>query len=206
MTDLEPSAQRLVPVRVVHGSVRAAALTLLLAFGWAAATRRLNFDESLALRAGWLIVEDIPGSPDFYMPWTWALGQLAHLVDDPRWVFLSARMFVATTVVVSLVWAVAQTRAAFVTACGAVALTFVQVAFAVHGYEFRYDSAILIGWLAGFGLVVRGRRSDYAILGICAAWIAAHHVKGGLFAVGLLGLSLARVMLDGGEIRPRLAR
>ena len=184
----------------------AGALAFVLAFVWAAATRRLNFDESLALRAGWLMVDGTPGSPDFYMPWTWALGQLAHVVEDPHWVFLGARIFVVTAVLGSLIWAMVQTKVGTATVCGAVALTCVQVAFAVHGYEFRYDAAILAGWLLGFGMIVRRDESDYVVLGICAAWLAAHHVKGVFFAVGLLGFCVARAVTDGGKIWPRLAR
>ncbi len=43
-----------------------------------ALTRRLNFDEALALRAGWLDLAHIPAEPAFLMPWTLFAGAVGH--------------------------------------------------------------------------------------------------------------------------------
>ena len=79
----------------------------LLALGFVAAaiTRRLNFDEALALRSGWLAVQRLAGAPPFYMPTTLLLGALGSAVTDPAAVMLIARLAVVATVGPALFWA-----------------------------------------------------------------------------------------------------
>ncbi|MDL2716249.1 MAG: hypothetical protein PT977_00720, partial [Acidobacteriota bacterium] len=87
-------------------------------------------------------------------------------------------------------------------AAAAVSLTLLSYAFVAHGVEFRYDAAILVGLLVAFGLLVRARTSDFALLGGVAAFVASHHVKGLLLGGAVLAFGVARA---GGD-RRRLAR
>ena len=165
-------------------------LALLAAlFVAAAIVRRLNFDESLALRAGWLLVQKIPAEPDFLMPWTLALGYLGSWVHDPGAVFLIARLATVALVGTAGAWALAQ-RTTARTARLAGAICLAQATVAVHALEFRYDAAILAGWLVGYGLLVRRSRHNHLWLGVVVAWLAAHHLKGLFFALALLGPGL----------------
>src|SRR5512141_943860 len=86
---------------------RGAALAGALAFVALAATRRLNFDEALALRAGGLELSGTDAAPAFVMPWTLALGALAHGLGDPGAVFLAARLVVALGILALLASALA---------------------------------------------------------------------------------------------------
>ena len=73
----------------------------------------------------------------------------------------------------------------------AAALVLSQATFVVHGLEFRYDWAILVGWLLAYRLVLRRRPRDFVWLGLLVAWLAAHHLKGVYFAVSLTVLAAA---------------
>jgi hypothetical protein len=161
-------------------------LLLLLVSGFLllASTRRLNFDEALALRSGWLLLQDVPGSPSFYMPTTLLLGSLGSLVSDPGTVFLVARLVASVSVCLALFWFL-RVRREPATALVAGVLIFSQATFVVHGLEFRYDWAILIGLLVAHRLLVRARPFDFFWLGVCVSWLAAHHLKGVYFAAVL---------------------
>lgn len=167
-------------------------------------TRRLNFDEPLALRAGWLALEGIDARPAFVMPWTLWLGALGHLLADPGAVILAGRL--SALLLVGGAFGLAA-RAAGLGRLGvalAVILCVGQASFIVHGLEFRYDAAILGGLLLGLAALLRASpRADLA-LGAVAGWLALHHLKGAFFAAALLiiagaargrGLSLRRVGL-----------
>jgi hypothetical protein len=164
-------------------------LTLLvLGLLAAAIARRLNFDEALALRSGWLAVSRLPAAPPFFMPTTWLLGLLATSVVDPGAVLLLARLAVVGTVGPALVWMLHTRGRGTVTALAAV-LALSQATFVVHAVEFRYDWALLVGWLLAYRLLIRRGRHDFIWLGVLAAWLAAHHLKGIYFSVCLLTLA-----------------
>jgi hypothetical protein len=173
---------------------------LALGFVVAAITRRLNFDEALALRAGWLAIQRLPAAPPFYMPTTWLLGLLASTIEDPGAVLLIARLAVVLTVGPALAWSLAACGR-IKTAALAATLAFSQATFVVHGLEFRYDWALLLGWLLAYRLVVRRARWDYLWLGVITAWLAAHHLKGVYFAGCLLILAGLAAGIEGDRKR-----
>ena len=168
--------------RVLLRTLSLVLLFLVSGFVLAAVTRRLNFDEALALRSGWLLVEGTPGAPPFYMPTTLLLGVLGSLVEDPGTVFLIGRLTAASSVCLALFWSLRTMREP-VAALMAAVLVFSQATFVVHGLEFRYDWAIMIGLLVAYGLLVRAGRFDFFWLGVCVSWLATHHLKGLYFAL-----------------------
>jgi hypothetical protein len=186
-------------------NLRRAAVALVLAlsasasaaFLAAAALRRLNFDEALALRSGWLLLAGIPAEPPFAMPFTILLGALAHVAADPGTVFLLARLVVALAVVSALAILAIRTAGSPAEAAATVLFTLLQGAFFVHGLEFRYDAAILVCLLLAIPLLARGREPDFVVLGVFSGWLATHHIKG-LFLGGVL-LALAAVRGRGGR-------
>lgn len=170
-----------------------AAVGLPIVYLMAAVTRRLNFDESLALRAGWLQWAGIAGEPDFYMPTTVSLGILAHSIGDPGLVFAIARSFVAVAVLGAGAFALYRARLSFGAAVAAAAICFAQGSFGVYSYEFRYDWAIMTAWLIAFALLQRRTTLDYLICGGLVVWLAAHHVKGASFALALYVMCLIAI-------------
>ncbi len=172
------------------------------AFLWAGATRRLHFDEALALRAGWLLAAREPAEPPFAMPLTLAAGAAAHAVADPGALFTLLRLATGVAVLGALAFAVRRARGTAAAAAFTAALALVTYAFPAHGIEFRYDAAILVGLLLSFGFLARGEDADYAPLGAAAALVASHHVKGLLFGAAVLVFGVVRASGD----RRRLAR
>ncbi len=189
----------------LSGWLLGAALALLaLGFAAAALGRRLNFDEALALRAGWLLVQEIPAAPPFAMPMTWLLGLLGSAIEDPGTVLLLARLAVLAALVPATAWALTAARRPATAALAAV-LTLSQATFVVHAPEFRYDAALLVGWLVAYRLLLDGRPRSHLHLGAVAGWLAAHHLKGLYFALCLLLVAaLAALARRGGRGR-RLA-
>ncbi len=147
--------------------------------------RQLNFDEPLALRSGWLLIEGTPGFPAFCMPLTLALGWVGHQIADPGLLFLLLRAAVAISVLTALAWMLRRARADLRIAGLTLALCLLHGSFGTYAYEFRYDWAILLGWLAAFGLIQRESKWDVLALGVCVSWLAAHHLKGVFFAAFL---------------------
>lgn len=168
-----------------------AAAVLGVLFLSAAAVRRLNFDEPLALRSGWLLWERIDAAPEFYMPFTLILGALGHLVGDPGSVFLIARTICAVAVVLSLLVVARSSQLALAEKFIFLILVFGSGAFASHAFEFRYDTAILVPlllaliWVGGDGDVRFGR------IGFAAAWLSMHHLKGVFFAGAVVAVALS---------------
>ena len=156
----------------------AAAIYLALAL-----TRRLNFDEALALRAGWLDLAHIQASPAFLMPWTLFAGAVGHLVRDPGAVFMLLRGAVVLGVSVSFVLAARAADLRMGGVAVAAWLALASAAFATHGLEFRYGSAILILLLLAYRFIVRG--SPFW-LGTVSGLMALHHLKGAFFATGTI--------------------
>ncbi len=178
------------------------ASVLAFAFLYVSTVRRLHFDEALVVRSGWLLTGRIPASPPFAMPATLLAGAAARVVPDPGDLFLALRLVTAAALLAALAWAARRTTEGAASAAAAVALTLLVYAFGAHGLEFRYDAAILVGLLVAFGLVVRARDADFALLGLAAAFVAAHHAKGLLLGAAVLAFGVARA---GGD-RRRLVR
>lgn len=156
------------------------------AFLFLAVWRRLNFDESLALRAGLLELDHANAAPAFVMPWTLLMGALGRAVDDPGCVFTAARLATAGLVLGAAILSFARVGLAGARLGFAMVLTVQQGAFLAHGLEFRYDAAILIGVLVLSAAVAAADRPWPSIAGVAVAWLAVHHLKGLFFAV-LLG-------------------
>ncbi|KAB2949285.1 MAG: hypothetical protein F9K18_15305, partial [Thermoanaerobaculia bacterium] len=180
MTDLRSRLGR--PGDALAGAAGLAAAVGFLAL---AVSRRLNFDEALALRAGVLELAHFDGAPPFLMPWTLALGALARLVPEPGSLFLVARLATAGVLLALLV---AASRA-----CGligarlafAVAYTLVLRSFVAHGLEFRYDAALLGGLLTAAVALADPSRLRPALAGVAVAVLALHHLKGAVLALAV---------------------
>ena len=154
--------------------------------------RQLNLDEALVLRAGWLSLEGFDAKPAFWMPWTAILGILSHL-PIPTWLlWLSIRCFTAALLGLSYLYAIRQFSQHGLWLYLALLLSGPYVL--VHGFEFRYDAAILIGIFTTLGLISSKHRYRFIGIGSCIAWIGLHHLKGVYFAAALLGIfSLYRI-------------
>ncbi len=152
-----------------------------------AATRQLNFDETLAVRAGFLLGAEAEGRPAFLMPWTAALGLAAHRVPRPFWLLVGLRLLVAG--VVAGAWWRLLRRLEFGSweRLGVTVLLVTNGVFLSHGFELRYDSALLIGALAALALLLKGRAG--VAFGVVLGLLALHHVKGLGLAVGLAALA-----------------
>ncbi|HPA53127.1 MAG TPA: hypothetical protein PLP50_16160 [Thermoanaerobaculia bacterium] len=163
-----------------------------VAFLSAAALRRLNFDEPLALRAGFLSLSGIPAEPGFAMPFTVLLGALGLGVADPGLLFVLARLLVAGGVLAALVFAFRGAGRAPGLVPVALFATLANATFFVHGLEFRYDAAILVLLVAALPCLVRGSDRALVALGVLAGLLATHHLKGAFFAAALLGFAALR--------------
>ena len=153
-----------------------------------AATRRLNFDEALALRAGWLDLARDRAAPAFLMPWTLLVGALGHAVADPGALLRSLRLLAAGGVAWSFHGALRAAGLSGTAMAAASWLAIANAAFLTHALEFRYDAAVLILLLVAFRLLVlEGSR---VALGGVTAGLALHHLKGGFYAAGVIALLL----------------
>jgi hypothetical protein len=179
---------------------------LVLLTAAVALLRRLNFDEALALRAGWLLAEGIPAEPNFYMPFTLAVGTAAHWIQDPGTLFLGLRLFCLFTVLGALAWGFFESGLGRGTVLLAMLLVLGHWSFLGHAFEFRYDWAILVGLALAYGALVRREEARYALLGALVAWLAAHHLKGVYFGALVYGAALLRMAFwDGFRRRALLA-
>jgi hypothetical protein len=150
-----------------------------------AATRRLNFDESLAVRAGVLELARADAAPAFLMPWTLALGALARIVPEPGTLFLVARLATAAGVLVLLVAAARACGLRGARLAFAVAFTLAQRSFVDHGLEIRYDAALLGGLLVAAVALGDPSRLRPALAGVAIAVVGLHHLKGAVLALGV---------------------
>lgn len=158
-----------------------------------AATRRLNFDESLALRAGWLEVGGIDASPAFVMPWTLMLGGLSRWLSDPGDVLLASRLVTAATVLGALAYFLFRAGLRNERFAGALALSLLQGTFVAHGFEFRYDAAILVCTLLLAGALSTPAALSPRLAGIALAGLGLHHVKGLFLALVFAVWSIPRL-------------
>jgi hypothetical protein len=166
------------------------AAMLAAAFLTIAGVRRLNFDESLALRAGGLELDHARAEPAFVMPATLALGELGRWVPDPGALFLVLRLTVAAVVLALMVAAFVALGLGGSRLAVAVALTLCQASFVSHGLEFRYDAALLAALLL-LAISLGGSECTRPWLaGAALTILALHHLKG-VFLAGVLGAWIA---------------
>ncbi len=182
----------------------AAAALVLCAWAYLGVTRRLNFDEALALRSGYWAYGDVPSSPPFWMPFVLVLGALGRLVNDPGAVFVLARLLSLGLVTVSGALLV-RSRGLLAGAVFAL-LCLAQSEFVAHGFEFRYDAAILSGLLLGALCLERGSTRAFVALGVLVAWLAAHHLKGLYFGASLGALGVLAAIASKSEVSAKLLR
>lgn len=153
-----------------------------------AIVRRLNFDESLALHAGWLQVEGVPALPPFLMPTTLLWGAFSHWVHDPGSVFTLLRLFCSITVLATFLWALKQGQFSIQETALCLILALLQGTFIVHALEFRYDWALLVGMLLVYGFLLRADSVAAFSLGVVTAFLASHHIKGVVLAACVIVL------------------
>ncbi len=181
-----------------------AAALVLTAWANLAVTRRLNFDEALALRSGYWAFGDVPSSPPFWMPFVLMVGSLGRLVNDPGTVFVLARLISLGLVTASGALLV-RSRGLLAGAVFAL-LCLTQSEFVAHGFEFRYDAAILSGLMLGALCLERGSTRAFLALGVLVAWLAAHHLKGLYFAASLGALGVLAAVTSKSEVSVKLLR
>ncbi len=151
-----------------------------------ALSRRPNFDEWLALRAGWLIANGESSGLHFLMPFTWLVGMLATQFSDVAIPVVLFRFLVTTTVLGVLWWALRRQLDDAVAAGIALFLCLVSGVFVSHAIEFRYDAVILVLWLWCLGITAgEMKEREFLLLGIACALLALHHTKGLFYAAGL---------------------
>lgn len=164
-------------------------LLILLGLVWlgVAGFRQLNFDEGLALRAGFLLWAAEGGRPTFLMPWTAALGLFAHRVERASLLVPAARWLVALAVAVCW-WRLLQ--AVGLKRWGQVGVSFLLATngvFVSHGFELRYDAVLLLGSLLATELLLVQRLGS--AFGAVVGLLALHHLKGLGLSVGFVALA-----------------
>lgn len=170
---------------------------LLLAI---AGMRRLNFDEWLILRTGWLIANDVPTDVHFLMPFTWLVGVFGAIGEDKATPILILRICVTATTLATLWWANGQ-RAAVGTQTGfSFLIALACGAFVSHAIEFRYDFVIIVSWLLCWGLLREPPKTrKLYLIGLLFSLLALHHTKGLFYAASLVVylVAIARIPRDG---------
>lgn len=177
------------------------ALVLVAWFVTSGLTRRLNYDEAIPLRAGWLLFEGESGGLPFCMPVTVLFGALAHAIEDPGTVFTIGRTLVLVSVLGILV-AGARQAAAAVEGLAGVARQFavlctvllLNAGFLTHAIEFRYDTVILVALFSSWALLSR-KSPPYAVVGVLVVILGTHHMKGVVYAAAVWGLACLKIML-----------
>lgn len=149
-----------------------------------ALTRRLNFDEWLVLRAGWLLANNEPTALHFLMPFTWTVGVFASAVADVSIAVVVPRLFIAILVAGSLWWSLRQNLSVSLAQFAFIACMTCG-AFLSHAIEFRYDAVILCAWLLAWGLLARPSHLRYVLVGAITCLLILHHTKGMFYAFSL---------------------
>jgi hypothetical protein len=168
------------------------ALVLSLLFLAQGYVRRLNFDEWLVLRSGWLIVTHEDSRLHFLMPWTWFAGQIALLSGNVTLPVTFLRAMISTATLGALWFALKANLDNREQALYAFLLTLSCGAFVAHATEIRYDAVILTTWLAAWGLIARPTPARLFALGMLIAVLATHHTKGLFLAGNLLTYALVQ--------------
>lgn len=170
------------------------AACLVLLFFVTLLGRRLNFDESLALRAGYLALAGEQVRPAFWMPWTAGLGALAHLIKSPEACWLVARTLSVGVPLGAVLVAMHDKRAS----TAALVLLFIlsNQDYVSHGGEFRYDTSLSIALLFVLALCrARGAAAEL-LLGAVLGALASHHLKGVYYAAACFTLLLVPLWLS----------
>lgn len=149
--------------------------------------RQLNFDEGLALRSGFLLWTPEGGRPTFLMPWTAALGILAHRVERASLLVPAVRLLVALAVAVCwwrLLKALGLRRWEQL---GVSLLLATNGVFVSHGFELRYDAVLLLGSFLATDFLLLPRLG--VAFGAVVGFLALHHLKGFGLAAGFVVLA-----------------
>jgi hypothetical protein len=160
----------------------ATGLSLTVAL-WLLWNRSLNFDEWLSLRVGWLLTSDYDNGFHFAMPLFAVTGFVANAFDDPGVVVRLLRVGVLLAMVAAIK-ALASTvldgpRASLLLGL----LLAANGGFLTHGFEIRYDCAILVGYVLCLVAAWDRDRVRPVLMGLGLAVLATHHLKG-LFLAG----------------------
>ena len=168
------------------------ALVLSLLFVTQGYVRRLNFDEWLVLRSGWLIATHEDSHLHFLMPWTWFAGQITLSSDNVTLPVTFLRALISTATLGALWLALKANLDNRQQALCAFLLTLSCGAFVAHATEIRYDAVILTTWLSAWGLIARPTPARLFALGMLIAVLATHHTKGLFLAGSLLTYALVQ--------------
>lgn len=175
------------------GAIVLAVLVILLV----AATRQLNFDESLALHSGWLYVTGSMNGLGFLMPVVLLIGSFAWLIPDPAVVLTGLRFLVVLSMGLVFLAAKIHMKLPLTFFVIWVLFTLSNGAFLTHALEFRYDWAILVSWIGAFILIAGRSQIKYILLGVICAWLLFHHLKGVFYAGWLYLFVMVAIYLDG---------
>ena len=153
--------------------------------------RALNFDEMLTMRVGWLLYSGWQSDFHFAMPYYAIHGGISHSIQDPLIVFSVSRLFSAVLVCCSLSWLSFSIFENPAHRLLFVAATLANIGFVTHAFELRYDVALLCIFLVSSGVFIKYELSRPVILGGLLCLMAAHHLKGVIYALALSGIFLA---------------
>jgi hypothetical protein len=167
-------------------------------------TRQLNFDESLALRTGWLYNNSIQTGLSFNMPIIWGIGYIAGNIDDPGVVIIALRIIVFFSLLAAFIYVRYRLKLPLIYTLFWITFCFANGAFLTHATEFRYDWAILIAWLIAFSFVSNRSKYSYVFLGLIFSWLLLHHLKGIFYAVWLYIFTLSAIYFDSNKQRKAL--
>jgi hypothetical protein len=159
-------------------------------------TRQLNFDESLALRAGWLYINAIETHLSFNMPIIWVIGCVVGSIEDPGAVIVILRIIVFISLAAVSIFIHHRLKLPPLHLLLWVTLCLTNGAFLTHGIEFRYDWAILVAWLIAFALISKPAKYRYIILGLILGWLLLHHLKGVIYALWLYIFTISIIYSD----------
>ena len=176
----ETPAQKLVRPALIAMAVALTSLMIIQSV-----MRRLNFDEWLILRAGWLITSQEPSNLHFLMPWTWLAGHMDQLLPSAPILVTVVRLMTAATILTTLAWALKAHHRSWHDALHAYLLTLSCGAFIAHGIEFRYDAVVLCAWMAAWGALAHPTPGRLRIVGALIVVLALHQTKGLLYAAAL---------------------
>ena len=178
----------------------ALALLLAAAFLALAGLRRLNFDESLALRAGGLELAHANAEPAFVMPVTLAFGAAGRWIADPGTLFVVLRLTVAAGLLALMFAAFVALGLGGTRLAVGIAFTLCQASFVTHAIEFRYDAALLAALLVLAIALGRESRPRPWLAGAALATLALHQIKGLFLAVVVGAWIVARLRRSRGAL------
>lgn len=165
-------------------------IILLSLFSACAILRRLNFDESLLVRSGWLSFNNIEYAPAFFMPVTLLSGFFATHIPDPGILFISLRLLTLSSIIFCYQLCIKKSSSILISFEISTLFLFTNCSFIVHGFEFRYDWAILLGLLLSLYLLQNENTLSAFICGAIITLTAFHHTKGLYYAFWIYCVAL----------------